>query len=164
MIDKLKALFKDRESLREPLTYLLFGVLTTLVNWVVYFLLTAWLRPDSYPTASAARAWILNGSQITAWLVSVVFAYLTNRRYVFQSKVRGGAAVREFFLFVSARVSSYLLFDLLLFNLCVFALGLNHSLTKLLMNVLVVIFNYFASKFVIFRKESKSGSQQPDGQ
>ena len=152
MINKLRGLLRDKPQLWEATRYILFGGLTTLVNWGVYFLLTSWLQPDNYPAASAARAWILNGSQIVAWVLSVVFAYVTNRRFVFNSRARGGAAAREFFLFVSARVSSYLLFDLVLYNLCVFALGLNHGITKLLMNVLVVFFNYFASKFVIFRK------------
>ncbi len=156
MMEKLKPLLGDKERLKEAARYIFFGVLTTLVNWVTYFLLTTWLKPDAYPAASAARAWILNGSQIASWIISVVFAYLTNRRYVFRSRSRGIKALQEFFLFVSARVSSYLLFDLLLYNLCVFALGLNHNITKLLMNVLVVIFNYFASKFIVFRKSRHS--------
>lgn len=155
MIEKAKAFLRDRPQLMEAMRYIIFGGLTTLVNWGVYFLLTAWLKPDSYPAASAARAWILNGSQIVAWVLSVVFAYFTNRRFVFNSRARGSVAAREFFLFVSARVSSYLLFDLVLYNLCVFALGIPHGITKLLMNVLVVVFNYFASKFVIFRKGGK---------
>lgn len=153
MIDRLKALYKDKEKWQEPARYVLFGLLTTLVNWLCYFLLTGWLKPDSYAPDSAARAWILNGSQIAAWVVAVIFAYLTNRRYVFNSKTQGAQALREFFLFVSARVSSYLIFDLLLYNLFVFGLKIDHGLTKLLMNVLVVIFNYFASKFLIFQKK-----------
>ena len=153
MIQKLKAMLENNPRLKEAARYVFFGLLTTLVNWAVYFVLTSWLKPDIYPDTSAARAWILNGSQIVSWVLSVLFAYLTNRRYVFLSKTRGADALREFFLFVSARVSSYLLFDLLLYNLFVFGLGIEHGLTKLLMNVLVVLFNYFASKFVIFRKE-----------
>lgn len=145
----------DKEKWREPLIYAFFGLLTTLVNWLVYFLLTSWLNPDGYAPSSAQRAFLLNGAQIAAWLVSVLFAYLTNRRFVFRSQAGGMAALREFFLFVSARVSSYLLFDLLLYNLCVFALQLDHSLTKLMMNVLVVLFNYFASKFLIFRQSAE---------
>lgn len=152
MTDKLKKLYQDKEKWREPLRYVFFGLLTTLINWLCYFLLTGLLQPDSYAPDSAARAWILNGSQIAAWILSVLFAYLTNRRYVFHSRAKGAPAVKELFLFVSARVGSYLAFDLLLYNICVFWLKMDHGLTKLLMNILVVLFNYFASKFVIFRE------------
>lgn len=143
---------------REMISYLVFGVLTTLVSWLTYFLLTAILQPDQYPEGSATRVLILNGAQITSWVLSVLFAFVTNKRYVFRSRETRGGAVREFFLFLSARGLSYLLFDLLLYNFCVFLLGIDHKWTKLMMNVLVVIFNYFASKFVIFRKGSGQGS------
>ena len=160
MTDKFRQMFRKLLNDREMVSYLVFGVLTTLVSWATYFLLTAILQPDQHPDGSATRVLILNAAQITSWVLSVLFAFVTNKRYVFKSQERRGGAVREFFLFLSARGLSYLLFDLLLYNFCVFVLHIDHKWTKLLMNVLVVIFNYFASKFIIFRKADR---KQDDG-
>lgn len=154
MIDKLKALIKDRESLREPLTYVFFGVLTTLVNWVLYWLITEALGLKGYPEGSAGYHAIATAANVVAWILAVLFAFYTNKRYVFKSRQKQQGARREFMLFVSARLLSLVLFDLLLFNLCL--LMMNDKVAKLLMNVLVVIFNYFASKLVIFRKDRAS--------
>ena len=49
---------------------------------------------------------------------------------------------------------SYLLFDVALYNVSVFSMGINHGIAKVLMNVLVVLFNYFASRYVVFREKS----------
>ena len=152
MMQKIRQMLQN-DRFREMLIYIVFGVLTTLVNWTVYYLLTAIFAPEAYPDGNAMKAFILNSANAAAWILSVLFAFFTNKKYVFKSEEKQVGAVREFFLFVSARVMSYLLFDLLLYNLCVFALGIDHKLVKLLMNVLVVIFNYFASRFVVFRKE-----------
>ncbi len=148
---------KLTEKQRELFNYALFGALTTLVNWGVYFALTTLLNPEGYPADSAQRKLILNASQLAAWVLSVIFAFVTNKRYVFKSQAVRGGALRELLAFSSARVLSYLLFDVLVYNLFVFSLGVSHSFTKVLMNVLVVLFNYFASKYVVFRgKDSAS--------
>lgn len=153
MTEKIKTLLRD-ETRREVLYYLIFGLLTTLVNWLVYFGLTALLNPSAYPAGSAEQTLIYNGSQWTAWVLSVIFVFLTNRRYVFGSAERKGGAFSEFVRFALARITGYFLFDLIGFNLFVFSLGVNHALTKILMNVLVVIYNYFASKYLIFNKKA----------
>ena len=51
-------------------------------------------------------------------------------------------------------MSAYLLFDVALYNVSVFNMGINHGIAKVLMNVLVVLFNYFASRYVVFREKS----------
>lgn len=150
MQSKLKKLIND-PRLREMVSYVFFGGLTTLVNWVVYFTAVGLLRPEQY-AGSATEALLLNAINILAWVLSVLFAYITNKRYVFKSDEKKAGAVREFLLFLSARIMSYLLFDLLLFNALVFVAHIDHRFVKILMNVLVVVFNYFASKFVIFKK------------
>lgn len=147
----MKALLRD-ERMKELLVYVIFGVMTTVVNWAVYSVLTAALGMTNYPEASAAYVLIGNASNAVAWIISVLFAFFTNKRYVFKSnKTRENGAWKEFSLFVSARVLSYLIFDLGLYTLCLFFLP--HLVDKLLMNVLVVIFNYVASKLVIFKKK-----------
>jgi putative flippase GtrA len=123
---------------REVCRYLIFGVLTTLVNYVAYLLLAPLFVRTTIPT-------------VIAWVVSVLFAYLTNRRFVFQSRTRGKAAVKEAGAFFAARLLSGVL-DVLLMAIFADMLGLNDKLVKLASNVFVVIFNYVASKLVIFRK------------
>lgn len=151
MIDRIKALLKDRARMRELISYVVFGLLTTLVNWLAYWLLTSLFGLDSHPAGSGDYKLVATLCNGAAWIISVVFAYFTNKRFVFLSREKRSSAWREFALFVSARLMSYLLFDLLLFRLCLNLMG--DKLAKLLMNVLVVIFNYFASKFVIFQKK-----------
>jgi len=92
-------------------------------------------------------------SQAVAWILSVLFAYFTNRRYVFESDGRKTRRLKEFWLFVSSRALGAVLFDLLLFNLFLLVMGDKPS--KLIMNVLVVIFNYLASRFFIFSRREK---------
>lgn len=150
MVSRLRKLINN-PHIREMFFYVFFGGLTTLVNWAVYFICAALIKPEQY-AGTATEALLLNAINILAWVLSVLFAYITNKRYVFKSEEKKAGAVREFFLFLSARVMSYLLFDLLVYNALVFGARMDHRIVKILMNVLVVVFNYFASKFVIFKK------------
>lgn len=155
MIEKIKALLKNKEKMRELITYVIFGVLTTLVNWVVYLGITKVFGMDSYENESLPYLIIINVAQILGWILSVLFAYFTNKKYVFQSDAgMKNGAWKEFFLFVSARIASLLIFDLALFNI-LHLLGVNDKVDKLIMNVLVVIFNYVASRYVVFKKKEK---------
>lgn len=148
MIDKIRQLLKN-EKIQEMISYVFFGVLTTLVNWCVYVFLTWALGMQGHERGSTLYVLIGNAATFTAWLASVLFAFFTNKRYVFKSK---NGAWKEFGLFISARVLSYLIFDLALYTALLYVM--NDKLDKLLMNVLVVIFNYAASKWVIFKKRN----------
>ena len=155
-MEKIKAILHDRDKLREAFLYLIFGVLTTLVSWCVYYAWRQLLGLTTYPTDSAQYALIANSGQALAFVLSVAFAFVTNKRLVFRSDKKGNGLGEELGLFFSARVLGWAIFDVALFNLCLALL--KNTLAdadlwiKLLMNVLVVIFNYVASKFVIFRK------------
>ncbi len=154
MIEKIKNLLRDKDKMRELTLYVVFGALTTAVNWLVYVAMTGALQMDSYLKDSPTQLLIGNAANVTAWILSVLFAFFTNKIFVFRSTATAKTgAVKEFMLFVSARLMSYLLFDLLLYSLLFFVM--DDRLDKLLMNVLVVIFNYAASRFVIFRKKGK---------
>lgn len=146
-------------ELREGAAYLLFGALTTLVNWGVYLALTEAFRLRVREPGSPAHALIAGASSVAAWALSVLFAYATNKRFVFRSAARGKAAFLEFLLFVSARVLSLLLFDVALFSLSI--LWMDDRIAKLLMNVLVVVFNYVASRLVIFKGRGPAPSVPP---
>lgn len=158
-IRRLQTLKQNKPRLYQMGLYLVFGIMTTLVNWVAYLLLTSLLGLALYPKDSPAYALIANVSQAVSWVVSVLFAYFTNRRFVFKSQSRGKTLLREMWQFVSARALGYLLFDLLLFN--VFLLFLTDRWAKLWMNGFVIVFNYLASRFVVFRKpKAKPGSRK----
>lgn len=126
--------------------YLIFGVLTTLVNYVVYL---SWVYAFPGKTANVAAT-------VTAWIVSVLFAYFTNRKWVFQSGVTGfQAKLRECGAFFGGRAATGLL-DLGIMYLAVDILSFDGRIIKLLSNVLVIILNYILSKLVIFKKRDKA--------
>lgn len=133
---------------REAIMYLIFGGLTTLVNFIVFLTLRAF----------AVDLMVTN---VIAWICAVLFAYLTNRRWVFASKARGGKALlREIISFYCARIFS-LLVELGLFQVWISwlapALSLQEHLTaeavvKLVLQVVVIVLNYIFSKFIVFRR------------
>lgn len=153
LIAKIKTLLENHRQLQELAMYLIFGVLTTAVNWAAYLLLTWALGLRQTLPGSTPYLIISNIGQIVGWVLSVLFAFVTNKRYVFRSHSENRKGVwRELGLFVSARVASLLLFDLGLFTVLQLC-GMNDKWDKLLMNVLVIVFNYVASRFVIFKKK-----------
>lgn len=158
--EKILSILRDRDSMRELILYVVFGALTTAVNWIVYFLVTRLLGLNGFEQGSVPYQLVANIGNAAAWVLAVLFAYFTNKKYVFQSNAdaRTGAW-REFWLFVSARAASLVIFDLALFNLFLL-LGMNADWDKLLMNALVILFNYFASKLVIFRKTGGGEERQ----
>ena len=124
----------------DVMAYLVFGVLTTVVNYLVYLPLYNWMG------ISAAV------SNIAAWVVAVAFAFLTNKPFVFQSHDWSRKTVLpELSKFVSCRVASGAMETAIIF-LTVDLMQWNGNIWKLITSVLVVILNYFASKFLVFRK------------
>ena len=138
MIQKMKALL---EKYWEVITYLFFGVLSTIVNYIVYlpgYLLLGW---------SAAH------SNAVAWVVAVAFAYLTNKPFVFKSNDWScKTVIPELTKFVSCRVASGVAETLILL-VTVDVLNWNGTIWKLITSVLVVVLNYIGSKLVVFRNK-----------
>ena len=125
----------------EVLSYLIFGVLTTVVNYLVY------LPVYNFVGLSAAL------SNAIAWVVAVAFAYLTNKPFVFKSHDWSAKTViPELTKFVGCRVASGAAETLILL-VTVDILCWNGNIWKLGTSVLVVILNYIASKLVVFRKK-----------
>jgi putative flippase GtrA len=125
---------------REVLLYLIFGVLTTVVNYAAYVLFT---RAVALPLVAA---------NLLAWVLAVAFAYATNRRWVFESKTKGIAALTEAGAFVAARIFSGVV-DTACMVLLVEWLHIHDMIAKILVNVLVIVINYILSKLIIFRKK-----------
>lgn len=125
---------------RETISYLIFGVLTTAVNYAVYECCK--FLGVYYAAATVA-----------AWIIAVAFAYITNKLYVFESKsFERAVLIKEITAFVSCRLFSGLC-DLGFMVVAVELLSINDSAAKLLSNVIVVIINYIFSKLFIFRKK-----------
>ena len=137
MMDRILSLAKKHWDI---ITYLFFGVLTTIVNYLVYL--------PVYNLLGLSAA-VSNG---IAWVVAVAFAYLTNKPFVFQSNDWSReTVVPELTKFVGCRVASGLAETAILF-LVVDLMGWNGNVWKLVTNVLVVIMNYFGSKLLVFKK------------
>ena len=129
----------DKLFNRETVSYLIFGILTTVVDFLVYALFCKILGVN----------YLL--SNIISWAAAVLFAYVTNKIFVFKSKDRSfKTLLNEISAFISARLFS-LVFSLVFIYLCVILLGMNDLVAKIISCVFVVIINYVLSKFVIFK-------------
>ncbi len=127
----------------DVLSYLLFGGLTTVVNYLIYLPCYNLL----HLTASA--------SNVIAWVIAVAFAFLTNKPFVFKSNDWSREVVLpELAKFVGCRVGSGLAETAIIF-VAVDVLTLDGNWMKLLTSVLVVILNYFGSKLLVFQKKER---------
>ena len=129
------------EKYKEIINYLIFGVLTTIINIITYYIVADVLKINYLV------------SNILAWVLSVLFAYITNKIYVFESKTTGfKEALRECISFFICRSFSglidmgfmYIMVDLILFP------GI---LAKVISNIVVIILNYILSKLLIFKNK-----------
>lgn len=128
------------EKYWDVLTYLFFGALTTVVNYVVYL------------PCYNLLGWSAGVSNILAWIVAVAFAFVTNKPFVFKSHDWSWNVVwPELSKFIGCRVGSGVLETgiLLIF---VDMLAWNGNVMKLITAVLVIILNYIGSKFLVFKK------------
>ena len=136
---KFQKLYKKYKDL---IPYVFFGVLTTIVNIVIYALCAKYI------------GWGTIVSTVIAWIAAVLFAYITNRKWVFHSKAKGIKAVCvEIISFFTCRLLTGLL-DVGIMRLFVDILGFNDVIIKAVSNILVIVVNYIASKLVIFKKKN----------
>lgn len=121
-------------------SYLFWGVLTTLVNIAVFHLLRSWINLS------------LVTANLLAWAAAVLFAFFSNRRFVFASEAQGFIPVStELARFTGSRVFSGAL-DMILMLICVTVAGMPELPSKIAVNVIVVLVNYLTSFFFVFRK------------
>lgn len=141
---------------KEVIVYVVFGVLTTIINLVVFVAL-------EYAFGSGGNGYIVYN--VIAWLVSVIFAYITNKLYVFKSRSWShDVVIKESTQFLLARVFSFLVEEVGLilmvevlnfgeyspkFNLITLS---GESVAKTLLLIIVIVMNYFFSKFIVFKK------------
>lgn len=137
-------LFKKHKSV---ILYLVFGALTTLVNIASYWLF-------AYPLSLNTLT-----STILAWVLSVAFAFFTNKLIVFESRGNGTRHfLYELLMFFVARLVTGAL-DVAIMLVFVDLLHLNDIVIKIVSNVVVIILNYVISKFVIFAKNRHGGEE-----
>ncbi len=130
--------------MKELISYGVFGVATTVVNWLVYSFFVKVFSVN------------LNIANMIAWLIAVLFAFVVNKLFVFQSKSwRKDIVYKEFTLFIGARIFSGTfeilgLPFLLWLGIQQSLLGIEGLVAKIIVSVLVIVLNYIFSKFIIF--------------
>lgn len=140
---------------KELITYVFFGGLTTVVNLIVFKLSGMVLGDERYLI-----------SNTIAWIVAVIFAFITNKLWVFESKsLSAKVLLKEIPSFFAARVLSFVIEEIGLFifidllgfskySLNIISIEISgEMISKLILAVVVVIFNYFCSKLIIFKKK-----------
>ncbi len=169
-MEKLKSIIKKIIN-KETVLYIVFGVLTTLVNFVAFKLFTVLF-------VSVSSGIGVHISNVLAWVIAVAFAYVTNKLFVFESRSwKANVIAKEIPSFVAARLFSLgveelglivfvnlLHFDEKTFTVPVIDFALSGEMTaKLILAVVVVILNYFFSKLVIFKKKNDSEPETANG-
>lgn len=133
----IKSLLK---KYKEVIMYLIFGVLTTLVNIVSFYIMDKLNVP-------------LYVNNTIAWILSVSFAFVTNKLFVFESKsMNMKVVVKEGLSFFGFRLLSYFV-DMLCIFILVDVFSVGKMISKVIGNIIVIIINYIFSKLFIFKKE-----------
>lgn len=134
---------------KEIINYLIFGVLTTIVSLATKYLLL-------FTILDASNALQLQIAVVVSWVVACLFAYITNRIWVFESKTT--SIIKEMAKFFMARLAT-LGMEMLIMFVFVTALGLNSDIWvviwTLVSQVLIVIGNYVLSKLLVFKNEKR---------
>lgn len=139
MISKIKSLYF---KYKEIINYIIVGGLTTVVSLGSYYIcVLTFLNPRN-----ALQLQIAN---LISWICAVTFAYVTNRKYVFESK--NANKISEAMRFVGARIST-LAIDAICMALFVSIFGLNDKWAKIAVQFIIFILNYIFSKLFVFRK------------
>ena len=127
---------------KEIINYIIFGILTTLISLLTYYILTnTILNPYNQKELQIANT--------ISWIISVTFAYITNKLYVFNNKNK--INIKEITKFYTSRLTT-LLIDIILMHIFVIKLNFNDKIIKLINQIIVIILNYIISKLLIFKK------------
>ena len=125
--------------------YLIVGTLTTLVSLCSYYIFVYTFLNPNIPLE-------LQIANILSWIIAVLFAYITNRVFVFKSKEKNIS--KELTSFIGSRVST-LLIEMLTMFIFVSLLHINDKIIKIIAQILVIIGNYIISKLFVFKKDKK---------
>ena len=138
-MEKIKEMYL---KYKEIINYLIFGVLTTVVSLGVYYICVyTFLNPENVVQLQIAN--------IISWVAGVAFAYVTNRKFVFESKEKN--KIKEASKFVTSRITT-LLMDMAIMFIGVTLCKFNDKIIKLISQVVVIVMNYLLSKIIVFKK------------
>lgn len=138
MLEKIR---KNGEKYKEIIRYGVAGVATTVINIAVYKVCYDTLGISNVP------------SNVLAWMLSVLFAFITNKIWVFESKsLELTLLIKETIAFFGCRLATGVL-DLAIMYVTVDVMAWNSTLMKCISNVIVIVVNYVASKLMIFAKK-----------
>ena len=138
--EKTAVMEKYWDKYKDIILYLIFGGLTTAVNIAVY-----WVSVHVLGTG------VMFGT-VAAWVLAVLFAYLTNRELVFHSSASGGREIlKEIGSFFACRLGTGVM-DWVIMFVFVTVLHFDDMVIKILSNIIVIVLNFILSKFVIFKK------------
>lgn len=135
MFNKLFVLYK---KYKEIINYLIFGGLTTLISIITYALFAKVFNID----------YLI--SNVLSWVLAVLFAYITNKIFVFESKSKKN--IKEITSFFFFRVVS-LIMEMIILYVFVDMLHIDDLVTKIIAQVIVIVSNYVFSKVFVFKKD-----------
>ena len=159
----------------QVIKYLFFGVMTTFVGWAVYFVILLWGKSvmgiPTEDTASARYLIIYTVAQVIQWIAAVLFAFVTNKKWVFTDADKEESTAKQLGLFAAGRVLTFALdYGVTYFGALVMCkvlpmfnkvelLGrewnLNEMGAKVVAAIIVIIGNYFFSKILVFKKRKE---------
>ncbi len=137
-LKKYISALKNREFVLHISKYIVYGVLTTMVSIVSFWFLFHY------------TSWNENVCNFLSIALSILFAYVLNRQYVFESKDKN--IIKEFLRFVAARAFSSV-FDMVSFYIFATLLSLNEMIVKIVISFVIILLNYFLSKWLVFRSK-----------
>ena len=134
-------ILKMYNKYKDIILYLFFGIATTIINIFTY----------AFFTKVFCIGYL--ASNVLSWIISVAFAFFTNKIFVFESKISSKSLIiKEFLLFYYYRLLS-LIIEMILLYVFVDRLQTNDLLMKIITNIIVIILNYFFSKFKVFKNK-----------
>ncbi len=138
-MEKINKLIKKLLD-RDVILYIIFGILTTLVNFVTFYILNSLMKVNA------------NISNLVAIPLAILFAYFTNRKWVFHTQAKGFKEnFNEFCKFIAGRAVTMIIefFGCML----LFMIPIPEIISKLIVSVIIVILNFFISKFFAFKQK-----------
>ena len=144
----LKTLADWYREHKEGMRYLIFGALATAVNIISYAIFASLILRF---LSDAVR---VNASEIIAFIISLIFAYFTNKLYVFESKTNSmKELLREMFSFAGCRIFTEVV-SIVIMNMAIW-FNINDIIMKIVANIIVIILNFVLSKLIIFKKKGE---------
>lgn len=142
MIEKIKKLYSNY---KEIVNYLIIGVLTTVVSLVSFYLIRIFVFTND-------SQFDIQLANVISWILAVLFAFVTNKKYVFESKSTGYQKFLEMIKFYVSRLTT-LGVEMFVMWLLTSPLKLNDMISKIIVQFIIVILNYVFSKLFVFKKK-----------